>query len=129
MSPQKETLSITGMQCAACAARIEKVVRRQAGVIDAHVNLATERATVTFAPEDIGLSDIIARIEKLGYGATTSQSNDASMAAERFASLQMFLFSLLLSMSVLQNSIFHRFSHIYSVRTINGTLYIVSNAL
>ncbi|WP_436663464.1 PadR family transcriptional regulator [Alicyclobacillus acidoterrestris] len=31
--------------------------------------------------------------------------------------------------SVLQNSIFHRFSHIYSVRTINGTLYIVSNAL
>ncbi|GEO26527.1 copper-exporting P-type ATPase A [Alicyclobacillus acidoterrestris] len=97
MSPQKETLSITGMHCAACAARIEKVVRRQAGVIDAHVNLATERATVTFAPEDIGLSDIIARIEKLGYGATTSQSNDASMAAERFASLQMFLFSLLLS--------------------------------
>lgn len=32
-------------------------------------------------------------------------------------------------LSVLQNSIFHRFSHIYSVRTINGTLYIVSNAL
>ncbi|WP_206919178.1 hypothetical protein [Alicyclobacillus suci] len=33
------------------------------------------------------------------------------------------------NVSVLQNSIFHRFSHIYSVRTINGTLYIVSNAL
>ncbi len=32
-------------------------------------------------------------------------------------------------LSVLQNSIFHRFSHIYSVRNINGTLYIVSNAL
>ena len=70
MNPEKATLSITGMHCAACAARIEKVVQRQPGVVDVHVNLAMERATVVFESDQTGVSDIITRVERLGYGAS-----------------------------------------------------------
>ncbi|MCL6455020.1 MAG: heavy metal translocating P-type ATPase [Alicyclobacillus sp.] len=97
MSKQKTTLEITGMHCAACAARIEKVVKKQTGVLDANVNLAMERATIDYLPEEIQVNDIISRIERLGYGAkvvvdSTSQSEDQSWPA-----IEMFLFSLILS--------------------------------
>ncbi len=65
----KETLKITGMTCAACAARIEKVVGKIEGVDEISVNLATEKATVSYNPEMTGLPAIKERIEKAGYGA------------------------------------------------------------
>jgi len=39
------------MTCASCAMRIEKGLKKVPGVIDAQVNLATERGTVTYNPE------------------------------------------------------------------------------
>lgn len=65
----KETLKITGMTCAACAARIEKVVGKMEGVEEISVNLATEKALVSFDPEKTALPAIKERIEKAGYGA------------------------------------------------------------
>ena len=62
-------VSVTGMTCAACAARIEKQLNKLPGV-DASVNLATERAHVRFIP---GLADpdvVIGTIVKSGFGAT-----------------------------------------------------------
>ncbi len=64
----KETLKITGMTCAACAARIEKIVGKMEGV-EISVNLATEKAQVTFDPDKTGIAAIKERIEKAGYGA------------------------------------------------------------
>jgi len=67
-------LSITGMTCAACAARIEKVVGRLDVVKSVNVNLASEKALIAFVPGVIQESDIIVAVEKAGYGATlTSQ--------------------------------------------------------
>jgi len=65
----KETLKITGMTCAACSARIEKVIGKMEGVEEISVNLATEKATVSYDPEKADLSAIKERIEKAGYGA------------------------------------------------------------
>jgi Cu+-exporting ATPase len=65
----KETLKISGMTCAACAARIEKVVGKMEGVEAISVNLATEKAQVSFNPDQTGLTEIRERIEKAGYGA------------------------------------------------------------
>lgn len=65
----KETLKITGMTCAACAARIEKVVGKIDGIDNISVNLATEKATVSFDTAKINLSAIKDKIEKTGYGA------------------------------------------------------------
>ncbi len=65
----KDTLKITGMTCAACSARIEKVVGKMEGVDAISVNLATEKATVSYDPGKTDLPAIKERIEKAGYGA------------------------------------------------------------
>lgn len=70
----KETLKITGMTCAACSARIEKVVSKMEGVEQISVNLATEKATVSYDPSLTDISLIKARIEKTGYGAAEIQA-------------------------------------------------------
>ncbi|WP_425323605.1 copper ion binding protein [Geobacillus subterraneus] len=61
------TLHITGMTCAACANRIEKVLNKLDGV-EANVNLAMERATIQYDSEKQRLRDIETKIEQLGYG-------------------------------------------------------------
>lgn len=65
----RETLKITGMTCAACSARIEKVLGKMEGIDEVAVNLATEKATVSFDPNTTNLEAIKAKIEKIGYGA------------------------------------------------------------
>ena len=62
------TLSITGMTCAACANRIEKNIAKVPGVLKANVNLATEKASVTYNSAEASVEDIIAKIKKTGYG-------------------------------------------------------------
>ncbi|WP_328690283.1 heavy metal translocating P-type ATPase [Streptomyces phaeochromogenes] len=60
-------LSIGGMTCASCSARIEKKLNRMDGV-SATVNYATEKAKVSF-PEGVEVADLIATVEKTGYTA------------------------------------------------------------
>ncbi|MET9908451.1 heavy metal translocating P-type ATPase [Streptomyces sp. NPDC006476] len=60
-------LSIGGMTCASCAARIEKKLNRMDGVT-ATVNFATEKAKVSY-PEGVEVADLIATVEKTGYTA------------------------------------------------------------
>ncbi|MGA4720810.1 heavy metal translocating P-type ATPase [Fictibacillus nanhaiensis] len=67
MSEKKVNLGITGMTCSACSTRIEKVLNKMDHV-DVNVNLAMEKASVTFDPETISLKEIEQKIEKLGYG-------------------------------------------------------------
>src|ERR1700733_613282 len=47
---QQAVFAIEGMTCASCAMRIEKCLKKVPGVADAQVNLATEKATVTYDP-------------------------------------------------------------------------------
>jgi Cu+-exporting ATPase len=61
-------LAIGGMTCASCATRIEKKLNRLDGV-HATVNLATEKATVTYPPA-LTVADLIATVEATGYTAT-----------------------------------------------------------
>lgn len=61
----KKTFKISGMTCAACAARIERFVKKLDGVADASVNFAAESLTVDF--EKIGVKDIEAAVVKAGY--------------------------------------------------------------
>ncbi|MEB7658535.1 heavy metal translocating P-type ATPase [Mammaliicoccus vitulinus] len=66
------TVGVTGMTCAACSSRIEKVLNRMDGV-EAQVNLSTEKASITFNDDDTNLSDIKKKIENLGYGVLTEK--------------------------------------------------------
>ncbi|EMT46461.1 heavy metal translocating P-type ATPase [Anoxybacillus flavithermus] len=68
MSEQRiVTLKVTGMTCAACSNRIEKVLNKMDGV-EANVNLAMEKATIKYDPSKQSVADIRAKIENLGYG-------------------------------------------------------------
>lgn len=71
-------LRITGMTCAACSARIEKVLNRQEGV-EAAVNLATETARVTFDPRQTNVDAILEVIRDTGYGASPMAADAASL--------------------------------------------------
>ena len=80
-------LDISGMTCAACAARIEKKLNKLEGV-NATVNYATERAVVT-GPVDA--AQAIATVEKAGYeAAEVAEDSDfhETAAADRIASLR-----------------------------------------
>ena len=66
-------LPITGMTCASCVARTEKAIGKVAGVDKAAVNLATEKATVTFDPGEVSTGDLVAAVEGAGYGVVTAQ--------------------------------------------------------
>ncbi|MFU8945814.1 heavy metal translocating P-type ATPase [Mycetocola zhadangensis] len=65
---QTATLDIAGMTCASCVARVEKRLQKLDGVT-AEVNLATERARVSF-PETITAEQLVAAVESAGYSAT-----------------------------------------------------------
>ncbi|WP_066955934.1 heavy metal translocating P-type ATPase [Streptomyces lushanensis] len=61
-------LTIGGMTCASCAARIEKKLNRMEGV-EATVNYATEKAKVSYRGADVAVQDLIATVEATGYTA------------------------------------------------------------
>jgi Cu+-exporting ATPase len=69
----KVTLKISGMSCAACAAKIERKLAKQEGVTKAAVNLATEKATIEFDNARIKVSNLIDIITGLGYSAEREQ--------------------------------------------------------
>ncbi|MBX6422912.1 heavy metal translocating P-type ATPase [Thermosulfurimonas sp. F29] len=58
---------ISGMSCAACAARIEKILSRLPGVFEASVNFAAARARVVYDPERISPQKMVEAIGKEGY--------------------------------------------------------------
>ena len=66
---QKIRFQIEGMTCQACASRIEKVLNKKDFVESAGVNFASEEAQVTFDDSKTSIADIIAIIQKTGYGA------------------------------------------------------------
>lgn len=66
---RKDLFDITGMSCSACSSRIEKVVGRLAGVQQISVNLLKNNMHVTYDDTAIDAAAIIAKVEKLGFGA------------------------------------------------------------
>src|SRR5512140_3706065 len=76
MSDTKQlTLPITGMTCANCVATVERNLKKLDGVQSAVVNLSSERATVDFDSAKLALTDVIARVERAGYGVATGEAN------------------------------------------------------
>jgi len=65
-------IGIGGMTCASCVARIERSLRKQPGVEEASVNLATERGTIRFDPVRISVPQLIEVVRETGYEAETA---------------------------------------------------------
>ncbi|UAS05135.1 heavy metal translocating P-type ATPase [Staphylococcus pseudintermedius] len=73
---QEETFKITGMTCAACSARIERVLQREAGIDQINVNLVMENGTVKYDPSQISIEEIYERVAKIGYEAFPMETKD-----------------------------------------------------
>ena len=69
------TLPITGMTCANCVATVERNLKKLDGVNTAVVNLSSERATVEFDSAKLALGDVIARVQRAGYGVATGEAD------------------------------------------------------
>ena len=85
---KKQLLDITGMSCSACSSRIEKVVNKMQGVEQMNVNLLKNNAHVTFDESVVDEKAIIARIEKLGFGAKVHAANVAAPVPQQDTAAQ-----------------------------------------
>ena len=79
-------LPITGMTCANCAANVERTLNKKVnGVIGAAVNFASERASIDYLPGAVTIEEIVAAVEKAGYGAIAPEEGMAGEDAEQAA--------------------------------------------
>ena len=92
-----ETFAITGMTCANCSARVEKELKATEGVLEANVNLATEKATVQF-DGNLTAENLIQRVEAIGYGAILfDEAHKQKIEEEKAAYLRKMKRDLILS--------------------------------
>lgn len=109
---KKTEFDITGMTCAACSARIEKVLNKQDGIQHATVNLALEKATIEYTPGTITTDQIIKKVDSIGYGATVkNDKNQEEQTDHKLQEIQKqkrkFIWSLLLSLPLLWSMVSH----------------------
>ncbi|MFO1303850.1 MAG: heavy metal translocating P-type ATPase [Burkholderiales bacterium] len=109
-------LGLTGMTCAACAARIEKTLNRLPGVA-ANVNFATETARVGFDPAQTTPDQLIAAVTRAGYGAAVREDpeedrkrDEARKSAELRALVREFAIAAVLTAPLLLQMIPMMFS-------------------
>ncbi len=69
MASKKKTITVKGMHCASCAQSIEKALKETPGIVKANVNLASEKAYVTYDPSVMSENELIATINATGYEA------------------------------------------------------------
>lgn len=82
---EKAVLPITGMTCAVCAGRVEKVLSRLDGVMSVNVNFATNQAHVTYVPGLVTPADFKEAVESAGYGVVVAEEEQTVEDRERVA--------------------------------------------
>jgi Cu+-exporting ATPase len=104
-------LRIQGMTCAACSTRIEKGLNRYNGVSVANINLALETGKVTYNPNQTSPSEIVKKIQDMGYDATFKHDENAETIDYKKADIQkksrLFWISAILSLPLLWAMVGH----------------------
>ncbi|ADH99346.1 heavy metal translocating P-type ATPase [Salisediminibacterium selenitireducens] len=102
---------IEGMTCAACSARIEKVLGKTTGVEQVSVNLAMERGQVTYIPGLVDEQDLFDKVKKIGFKAKAIEGNEDSKRDKKDELVKkqkfLFVFSLLFSLPLFVTMIDH----------------------
>lgn len=115
----KVDLEVTGMTCAACSNRIEKVLNRTDGVDEANVNLTTENATIIYNLNSTSVETLIKKIQKLGYDAQLKKEADEKQshkALELKHKLTKLVISAILALPLLLTMFVHLFNmHLPSI--------------
>jgi Cu+-exporting ATPase len=106
------TLPVEGMTCASCVLRVERTLKKNDGVQEANVNLATEKVTLTFDPTKVELPKLATAIDEAGYKLVIPQSQTSNFKPlatreESYKQLKRdFIFSALLTVPVMLISMF-----------------------
>ena len=79
---REEKYDISGMHCAACSASVERVTRKLPGVERSEVNLTTGIMTIAYDESQCTQEQIIAKVEKAGFGAALHLEHPAPAAAQ-----------------------------------------------
>jgi len=74
---KKFTFKVGGMSCASCAQTIENALKKREGVLEAAVNFATEKATVSYDPTIVEVEDIKRVVDETGYQALGFEGEEA----------------------------------------------------
>lgn len=80
---KKLDMKIGGMTCASCSKAVERVVKKLDGVENASVNIATEKASITYDPSKVRLSQIKAAITKAGYEPIDEAKNNEEVDQDK----------------------------------------------
>ncbi|MEB7434790.1 heavy metal translocating P-type ATPase [Staphylococcus pasteuri] len=104
-------LTISGMTCAACSNRIEKVLNKIDGVINANVNLTTEQATVEYYRGVVNSDDFISKIQNLGYDAKVKEGQNQYSNKDKRLKKQLtkLVIAAILSIPLLATMLVHLF--------------------
>jgi len=78
----KKLYPVTGMHCAACAGNVEKIVRKQEGVENASVNLATATLAVTYNPDIVSPQQLKEAVMKIGFDLIIDEDNSVQEQEE-----------------------------------------------
>ncbi len=70
------SIVVSGMTCASCVNRVTRALEKVPGVVDVDVNLATERATVTYVPGAGDVKALVAAVEDAGYEVVDQKADD-----------------------------------------------------
>lgn len=107
----QSTLQISGMTCASCANRIEKGLNKVEGVSKANVNFALETASVEYSPSEVGLADMVTKIEKLGFKARAKEDRNEEDETRQQAEIDQqkgkFIFAAILSFPLFWSMVSH----------------------
>ena len=107
---EKIEFDISGMTCAACATKIEKVISKMAGVSHANVNFALETIAVTYNEKEVQPAEMTARVKKLGYELKPKEDGQEKIdhkQAEIRKQTQKFILSAILTFPLLWTMVVH----------------------
>src|SRR5215218_5724966 len=77
------TFGVTGMTCASCVGRVERALKKVPGVLEARVNLATEKAAVGYLAGEVEPRELEKAIEGAGYGVVREEDSSVEDSHER----------------------------------------------
>ena len=77
---QKKHFAVTGMTCSACSSRVEKSVKKLAGIDEVAVNLLKNSMIVLFDEKVLSVEEIISAVENAGYGASLQEKSKVAQS-------------------------------------------------
>ncbi|WP_262556362.1 heavy metal translocating P-type ATPase [Staphylococcus simulans] len=107
---EKAEFKISGMTCAACSSRIERVLSRTEGIDQANVNLVTEKASIEYDQSHVDMDQVFEKVKQLGYEPIALETSDEAKARknqELNRQKMKFIIAMILSLPLLYTMVGH----------------------